>query len=243
MRQVPTNPTYLLIGGGRLARHMTHYMEALGMAFDSWNRRNHSTADLIQKINSTDILLLCIKDDEIQNFYEQFHRDDKVFVHFSGSYQHPDIFDFHPLMSFGHDLYSEDLYKSIPVVGTASIQTYQQLFPKMPNTYHQISPEHKTLYHSLCVLSGNGTTLLWDLVAQQFEKIGLSKTTLNPYLRQITDNILKDSQGRWTGPWYRKDQATIENNKQALESFELSSLYQELSQLSDQTGHSNDKPF
>ena len=241
MRQVPQNLKYLLIGGGRLARHMGFYLEKLNAPYSRWNRNDHSTADLIKKLKTHSIILLCINDDQISHFYEQFKNENSLFVHFSGSFEHEEILGFHPLMSFGHKLYELEFYKNIHFVGSHSPSLFSSLFPRLQNTYHQIQAEQKKLYHSLCVTAGNGTTLLWDLVSQEFDKVGLPKEALDFYLKQITENILENHKGRWTGPWYRNDENTIENNKKALDKTELKNLYIEMEKLSHKTGNRNEK--
>ena len=241
MRQVPENLNYLLIGEGRLARHLACYFEHLGILYSQWNRNDGSTGELIRLLKSHDHTLLCINDDQIEHFYSQFSDSDRSFIHFSGSLVHPEVKGFHPLMSFGHSLYSYETYKHIHFSGLESIEVFQQCFPQLSNTYSQISPEQLGFYHSLCVLGGNGTTLLWDLVGNEFEKLGLPEQALEPFLKNITENIINKNPGRWSGPWYRNDKDTISRNKDSLKSGPLENLYIEMEKLSLNSGHHNEK--
>jgi predicted short-subunit dehydrogenase-like oxidoreductase (DUF2520 family) len=76
----------------------------------------------------------------------------------------------------------------------------------------------KSLYHSLCVLSGNFTTMLWQKAFSDFdEKLELDDNLLIPYMEQTFENLRTDRTNALTGPLARKDKATVERNLQALE--------------------------
>lgn len=241
MRQVPEIKKYLLVGGGRLARHLSHYMGQVGMSFTSWNRNDDSTASLVYHLNSHHYTLLCINDDQIASFCTEFQNEKTHFIHFSGAFSHPDIIGLHPLMSFGTDLYDLNTYTSIHFIGSETEKKFRHIFPLFSNPYSQLNEDQKSLYHGLCVLCGNGTTLIWDLVAQEFERLQLPTSALEPYLKQVTKNILDNKKGRWTGPWYREDQETILRNREALSGSELKNLYLELEKLSHLAGHRYEK--
>ncbi len=238
MRQVPKNPSYLLIGGGRLAHHLAYYFQSLEVSFLSWNRRQHSLSDLKQLIDQQDVALLCISDDQLADFYDEHQQPDSIFVHFSGTVSHPGLLGFHPLMTFSEHLYSKNDYQSIHFVGSDDEKIFRQVFPFISNSYSKIKQEQKALYHSLCVLSGNGTTLLWDLIEKEVAKLGLPQQALDPYLKQVAKNILQDQPGRWTGPWYRQDKQTILKNQEALKGLPLYNLYNEFEKLSHTSGQS-----
>lgn len=241
MRQVPHIHNYLLIGGGKVAKHMSRYFDLLEIPYSIWSRKLHDESQLISHLKMAQTVLLLISDDQILDFYEKHQRFDNQFVHFSGAFEHSNILGFHPLMSFGEELYDLEIYKKLQFVGTSSELTFRQVFPKIKNHYSKIATDKKAFYHSLCVLGGNGTTLLWDLMATQFKSLGIPKTAVDAYLNQITKNILEDKPGRFTGPWYRNDQQTIAKNKEALQSGTLLDLYNELEKLSATVGNKNEK--
>lgn len=241
MRQVPAKQNYLLIGSGRLAYHLAYYLRHLKCSLECWNRKEQSLTELSKKIDQADIILLCISDDQIADFFKAHNRDNKIFVHFSGSRNFEGVLGFHPLMTFGKELYDINSYSSIHWIGSHAETLFHSVFPKFSNSYSMISADKKSLYHSLCVLSGNGTTLLWDLILQEFSKLGLPQQAIQPYLDQVTKNIISDEQGRWSGPWYRQDKETIELNKQALHNSQLEGLYEEMQKLSQSSGHCNEK--
>lgn len=231
MRQVPQTQRYLIIGNGRLATHLSHYFHLLNLSYSQWCRKENSQAELISQLPWCTAVLLCIKDDALESFYDNYSEFSPAFVHFSGRFQHHKIHGFHPLMSFDQSLYDLNIYQKISFIGTESQETFSRFFPELKNDYIAIRPEDKNLYHSLCVLGGNGATLLWDLASKELAKIGVPKQALAPYIQQVFLNTMTESPGRFTGPWYRNDKVTILNNQQALKNHNLEHLYDELAQL------------
>ena len=231
MRQVPIS-TYLIVGDGKLATHLSYYLSKLNLNILKWSRSQNSVEDLQSKVKKANYILLAINDDAIVPFFEEHELNNRICVHFSGQLYHEKIFGFHPLMTFSNDLYDEEFYKTIPFIGDVSEIHFREIFPEMKNEYHKVKPEDKAYYHSLCVLSGNGTTLLWELVGQQMANIDLPEEILKPYLLKVCENILFSKPGRWTGPWYRKDLETVNSHLESIKDDQLSRLYSTLCQLS-----------
>lgn len=219
MGQVP-KLKYLLIGSGRLARHLSFYFKHLNLNFDTSSRRDHSPSELNNKIKGSDVVLLAISDGGISSFYDSQSENaaEKIWVHFSGALHHPEILGFHPLMSFGSDLYDPKTYLSIPFISEMEQKSFEQVFPELPNPHFKISKEKKALYHAYCVMGGNFTQLLWWMVEEAFEKeLGLPAASLHSIKSQVFSNTLKDSKSALTGPLVRGDSETIEKNILALE--------------------------
>ncbi|MEM7646724.1 MAG: DUF2520 domain-containing protein [Pseudomonadota bacterium] len=233
MRQVPSQQRYIVIGDGRVAKHIQHYLDLNGADSFLWARSQNTWAELEAQIPWSTVALLCINDDQIEDFYKKISSFELEFVHFSGSFSHPAIRGFHPLMSFGHELYDKKIYEPISFIGSEPQSLFRSLFPIWENPYIEIQPDQKNLYHALCVLAGNGTTLIWEMVKKELLNLGVPKESLNPYLSQVTDNILEESDGRMTGPWYRDDLKTIHKNQHALEESPLHSLYESLYKTSE----------
>ena len=232
MRQVPTKYQYLLVGGGRLATHMKAYLSYMPAPILLWNRQEHSPQQLIEFAESAQNILLCVSDDQIEAVWKQIGLIDKNFIHFSGTFSHESILGFHPLMTFSQENLSLMDYKKIHFVGSHDEEVFRSCFPLFGNTYSQIFTAEKGLYHSLCVLGGNGTTLIWELIQREFNRLGIPREAVEVYLNKIIENIVKEKEGRFTGPWYRHDKTTIAENKKALENSPLKNLYDELEQLS-----------
>src|ERR1700741_1957654 len=111
-------PELLLIGDGRLARHLAAYFAQLGRSHASWSRRGHAegrSGELRSLVHSGTRALLAISDGAIESFVSS-HPElrDATRIHFSGQLVTPLAIGVHPLFSFASPLYTRDLYERIP---------------------------------------------------------------------------------------------------------------------------------
>jgi hypothetical protein len=217
---------YLLIGSGRLARHLSHYMKALGLSFEQWNRKadNNSTSDLQVKIDKSTHILLAISDSAIADFYHSnlSHFSGTV-VHFSGALEIPGIQSAHPLMSFGPEHFGLENYKKVPFVLTTG--SLSDVLPGFPNPSYEISVEQKPYYHALCVLGGNLPTILWSKLLSGIGELGLPEEIGKQYIQQCVENFVQSSSRALTGPLARKDFVTIEKNLESLRGDDFQEIY------------------
>lgn len=217
-----------------MAAHMQHYLALLGIPFLRWSRSAGQSANQLRELIelSTHVLLL-ISDSAIETFYQQNPSlKSKSCVHFSGALVSPSIPSAHPLMTFSHPeqngYYDLATYQKIPFVLEANRASGEELLPGLINPIYFIPSELKTHYHALCVMSGNFTTILWEKVFTDFEKIlGLPREILFPYLQQTTSNLETSTQTKsvLTGPLVRGDQATILKHMKVLESDSFVEIY------------------
>jgi predicted short-subunit dehydrogenase-like oxidoreductase (DUF2520 family) len=107
---------------------------------------------------------------------------------------------------------------------------FPEVFPQLENPHFEIETSKKPLYHSLCVMSGNFTTLLWNKVFESFkEKLDLPPEVLIPYMQKITENLkdhlTKNLSTPLSGPLQRKDIKTIQSNLDALKEDDYLEVY------------------
>ncbi len=228
MRQVPQSSPTLIVGDGRLARHFSFYFDLIQFPFRKWSRNHQSEEELQKALSVSKNILLCISDDQIESFYNERKNPNLNFIHFSGVFHHPEILGFHPLMTFNQESYDQKTYENFYFVGSSSEQTFRDLFPQLKNPYATLQIQDKALYHALCTLGGNGTTLLWKLVLTEFEKMDLPPALFKPLIDQIFQNLLNNTEGFLTGPWYRNDIKTIEKHNRVLKKTNLLPLYHSL---------------
>lgn len=226
MRQVPV--PYLIIGNGRMARHMAFYLDHLGLAYLSFARKSHDFSELPQLIAQVSHILILIRDDAIEDFIKQHLRhSSKTLVHFSGSLNTPLAHGAHFLMSFGLELYAPELYRSAWFMIESPGLSFTELLPGLPNSSMALPQESKALYHSLCVMSGNFTCLLWqkffNSLAQNWQ---IPEQAGHAYLKSIMINILNNPNTALTGPLVRNDQKTINKNLDALAGDPFQGVYQ-----------------
>lgn len=232
MRQVPLNSnSYLIVGRGRLALNLAFYFKNLNIPYTMWHR-DLGTETLKVFIKTHSRILLAISDGAIESFAKEHQLSAAQMIHFSGALITPFAHKLHPLMTFTRQPLALETWKSIPFIGTQGAPPLGELIPEFKNPFWQIPQELSALYHSLCVLSGNGTTVLWQNAFEQFEnKLGLPREILHHYLRQICSNLIENSQNALTGPWARNDAKTIENNLNSLEEQKLYEAYSSLKNL------------
>lgn len=216
----------LLIGSGRLARHLQFYLRSLDhLELLTWSRRQNNVAQLHALLPGVDMVALAIADSALADFttMHQSLNPHIPWIHFSGASLVPGVTSYHPLMTFGQDFYDLEFYRHIPFVTEAEASWPAAL--KLTNSLHHLPAEQKALYHSLCVLSGNFTTLLWLKAQAEFRKLGLPPEILRSYAERGLRNVFEDPTRALTGPLVRRDQGTQTKNLQALGADPFADVY------------------
>lgn len=227
---------YAILGDGRLARHMHHYLGLLGRTRSGWARNHrspfntHTVPDAVERLRRTiapaSHVLLLVADDAIAPLARKYpFLHNRTLVHCAGALSLPGIAGAHPLMTFSNSLYTLRQYQAIPFL-VESGHDFGALFPGLSNPNHTVPVEQKALYHALCAMAGNFPQILWKAVSDRFDsELGLPAEVLAPYLRQVLDNFLADPAGALTGPLARGDTRTVARNLGALEGDALQTLY------------------
>jgi 2-dehydropantoate 2-reductase len=219
----------LLIGDGRLARHLARYFGQLGLAHSIWSRRMQAEgrcAPLAALVRPDTRALLAISDAAIEPFLSA-HPElaNVVRAHFSGRLVSPQAIGAHPLFSFAGMLYERELYERIPFVIDRGAPPLSTLIPGLPNPSFHIDPAQRPRYHALCVLAGNFTTLLWRKLFHELElELGMSRGQALPYLESIARG-LAGAGAPLSGPLSRGDQATLQSNLEALQGDPFEQVY------------------
>lgn len=227
MRQVPEMHTrYLVVGNGRLARHMIHYLGVLKQPFSQYTRQ--SAQSFTTSVAHCSHVLVLISDREIENFikHNKTHSSENVvWIHCSGSLTTELAFGAHPLTSFSDELFHDEFYKHIPFVIEKGGKSFAEILPGFPNPHVSIDQHTKAKYHAMCVLAGNFSTILWmEFEHYLIHELQVSKNFMIPYLQSVTMN-LEHAKDPLTGPLKRNDQETIQRNTKALNNEALSTLY------------------
>lgn len=216
MRQVPTSPSlYGIVGSGKLARHMCHYMALKGLSFKTWSR---SSGTSLEELKACSPILLLVSDSAIEKVAIQLQGWSAAsLVHFSGRVFLPRVIGLHPLMTFGEELYDLKTYEQVPFVADRTVESIASVLPGIANPLYSIRPENKDLYHSLCVMAGNFPMILWNHVFSRLERdLGLPRELMRPFLEKALANSLELSEKSLTGPFVRNDVSTIEAHLLAL---------------------------
>ncbi len=225
-----------IIGNGRVAGHFAHYFNLLGLPYQRWARpRSVSTPDsgsetdsLSRAISASSHVLILITDSAIEEFIATYHDvfAGKTLVHFSGCLFTPLAYGAHPLMAFTEAFLTLTDYERIPFIVEADRLPFKKILPGLKNPHYYIPSKLKPYYHSLCVMSGNFSTLLWDkLFTELNKKFGIPDEAAFPYLEQVCENLKNRGIPALTGPLARNDCTTIKNNLQALEKDPFREVY------------------
>lgn len=228
---------YAIVGGGRLARHFSHYFHLLEIPHTCWARDRYSRLNTYklpnaeQRLKKTlahaDRVLLLVTDKAIAALLQQYPLlYEKQLIHCSGALSFPGVAGAHPLMTYAENLYELEVYQSVPFMLETGC-SFDSLFPGLANPHFIIRAEDKARYHAMCVMAGNFAQVLWQGIANRFEQqLELPAHSLNPYLQQIAANFAHAPATALTGPLTRNDQHTLERNLQALDDDPLQDLYQ-----------------
>ncbi len=228
MRQVPALDAspFGLVGNGRVARHFLHYFNLLGFSVRAWSRRSEVPAPP-DALAACRTVLILIPDAAVVPFIEAWpDLRSKRLVHCSGSLVTPVAEAAHPLMSFGPELYTLADYQAIPFVLDAGGTLFADLLPGLPNPSFSIPAADRPYYHTLCVMAGNFSTLLWaklfDELQQRFD---IPPSAAYPYLARVTANVMADAGRALTGPLSRGDSDTMASNLRTLDGDPFQAVY------------------
>lgn len=215
---------FLMIGAGKLAKHLQNYLELCGVPFQSWDRSQDPHL-LSAKVAKASHVLLAISDGALESFYRQHlaGHDCKV-IHFSGALAPAGMIAAHPLMSFPSELYDLATYQRIHFVVTGA-SSLQEALPGLMNSFSLLPAEKKPLYHAMCVLGGNFPVILWQKMLAEMQAMGISAAQAEPYLQQVLTNTLRDPARALTGPLARKDAGTVDKNLHALKGDAFQNIY------------------
>ena len=217
---------YLIIGNGRVAKHVMHYFDLLNITYQHWHRKIN--IDLLSDyILNCDIILCAISDDAIENFIQNHLFDcKKTIVHFSGSLVTEHAIAAHPLFSFGTQFFSLETYQTIPFVLEKNRGDFSEIFPDLSNPHFQIDSDKKSYYHALCVMGVNFSCLLWQTFFEKMQnEFGLPMPALSPVLNSVFANLSNSPNASLTGPLVRNDQTVIQKHLKALDNDPLKLIY------------------
>jgi predicted short-subunit dehydrogenase-like oxidoreductase (DUF2520 family) len=232
MGQVP----YGIVGDGRLARHLTHYFNLLGIPYQQWSRKGslaQSGVSAVKALSGCRTILLAIQDSAIEGIAREFLATESAqanpprLIHFSGALVTPFATGMHPLMTFSSGFYELAEYQKMAFVCEEGELKFQDVFPKLKNPHYTIRKDQKAFYHALCVMSGNFSVILWQKLFEEFRtKLGIPAEAAFPYLERMTRNLQGDSRAALTGPLQRKDLQTIHKNLESLDGDSFRGIYQ-----------------
>lgn len=218
MRQVPLL-NYLVIGDGRIARHMKHYFGLLGLSCSQWSRRSGTRESLRALLPKASHVLVLIRDDAIVDWVEAhypFHPN-AIWIHCSAVVQSPLALFAHPLQSFSEGLYELDVYRRIPFFISAQAPAWDDFLPALANPHYVLPETERARYHAYLVLANNVTTSLWQHVFREMKRhFNVDPESLHVFLSTTFNNVKNNWETALTGPIDRRDYETCQLDVAAL---------------------------
>lgn len=235
MGQVPNKNSkskYLIVGGGKLARHFLHYFNLVGIHYLSCTRKNLS--EFVKLSENVDRILLLIRNDEIESFIKE-HKNkiasQKIWIHCSGVLSIDEAESAHPLASFSNVLFDKQFYSTIPFITEKGRKNFRELFPQLHNPSFEINKGQKEIYHAWCSMAGNFTTILWQNFFSFLQKdLHLQLNVAYPFLFTISQNLIH-ANDPLTGPLKRGDSETIELHLRLLKDSPMEDVYKSFVKL------------
>lgn len=224
-KQNSTSYSFLIVGSGRVARHIQNYFNLLNTPYDHWDRSQDPIAIQNKVLKATHVYL-AISDSALEGFYRQkLEGLEKTVVHFSGTLHIKDCISAHPLMTFGPEMYDLEFYKQI-FFTLCGNKSFSEAFPMLSNAHTTITPEQKPFYHALCVMGGNFTAALTKKMTQEMRDFGIPAQACKLFIERSVENAIEHPQLGLTGPIVRKDSSLVEQHLQALQNDNYKSIYE-----------------
>lgn len=237
MRQVPKNNfrySYLIVGNGKLSKHFQRYFSLKNISFSVIDRNTIRNFSLLSSLSQK--ILVLINDDQIEDFiltHKNETEKGKLWIHCSGALSLDSAESAHPLMTFTNELYDLATYEKIPFIVEEGKKSFNELFPQLNNPAYSIKSEDKILYHTLCVVCGNFTTILWKYFFEFLKSKGIPQDAAYEFLRFTSSNLML-SNDPLTGPIKRNDKKIIESHLRALDGLVLKDVYMAMLELYDE---------
>jgi hypothetical protein len=228
----PFNP--LLIGSGRLARHLGFYFTQKNIGHEIWSspRSLHNLEKTASK--HTHFWLLVSDRASLEMARELKLRFPEIpLIHSSAGVEIEDALTLHPLMTFGTELYEISDYEKIPFTvfheeAKGSEALLNHLFQILPNPRISIPASERTRYHSSCVMASNFSMILWEasLRIHQTSPDLIQRSSLEPILNRTLKNFMTEGINALTGPLARGDTVTVDRHLESLLGHPELDLYQ-----------------
>lgn len=235
----------LVVGSGNVAAFFVSVFTQFGIKIAVTSRKNTSTLANQYQVESiqwsekrnypSDLVVLAIADDSIEEVAKEFSEIQAVVAHTSGAtsltfllesgIKNPAVI--YPLQSISaKSLPSID---QVPLMIESAYFDLMVFFKKLGFKVQTVNSEERLKYHLAAVLVNNFTNHLFDLADGFLNHNHLSFNHLKPLIQQTVNklNDLSPFEAQ-TGPAWRNDSKTIQKHIQLLEdNAELKSLYEQ----------------
>lgn len=239
----PPEEFILLLGQGRLSRHLQFYFsESLKIPTLAFSWRDCLAGAVTLPRQQAKVCFLLGRDSQLKD-QAAWIRHQKVsapLVHCSGREVVAGVSAWHPLGSFSGQLFALEMYKDISFIGDEKSRPLKELLPQLANASAIVPRTQRELYHALCVFSSNLTSILWaQTQARAQTELPLDPQHFKFLMNSSILNVQREGVNGITGPLTRSDDESARRNLEALGTAsqeaviyrEIAKLYRELAKL------------
>lgn len=229
-----------IIGSGNTAWHLSKMLKASGnKILEVVGRNKTAVTELAKEVCATpnfsfkdihpesDLILLCVKDDAIEEVANLLPKTKTIVAHTSG-FRSKDILKscsenigiFYPLQTMQKGWVISFEYVPFLVEGSNKDVEYTlyALAAQLSRTIYYVSEAQRQHIHVAAVFANNFPNHLWALAEKILKSQDLSLDLLRPLMEQSAQNVQQLSPiGLQTGPAVRKDFYTIDEHLKLLE--------------------------
>lgn len=200
------------------------------------NKQIKATNNIAEIDDTSDIYIVCVKDDAILTVVNQFLFKDKLIVHTSGSIG-IDVFKefnqfgvFYPLQTFSKDKDTDFANVPFCIEGNSEQTTYllMDLATSISSKLYEINSEQRKKLHLAAVFACNFSNYMYSIAEEITSSNNINFDILKPLIEETASKIrFQSPKEAQTGPAKRKDEVTIQQHIQLLEKHpELQKIYQ-----------------
>jgi len=204
------------------------------------NQQIKITDNIAEIDDTSDIYIVCVKDDAIATVVNQILFKDKLIVHTSGSVDIT-VFNgfnqfgvFYPLQTFSKDKDTDVANVPFCIEGNTN-QTTQLLIDlasSISKKVYEINSEQRKTLHLAAVFACNFTNYMYSIAEEITTKNNINFEVLKPLIQETAKKIeFQSPKEAQTGPAKRKDQQTINKHLAMLENNPNKELYKLITDL------------
>lgn len=232
-----------IIGSGNVAWHLAMALKASGNNILQITGRNENAVNEIaanvsakpnysfQKIDTeNDLILLCVKDDAIEQVAKLLPKTSAILAHTSGFRSKDSLAEcskkygvFYPLQTMKKGVKIPFVTVPFLIEGNSEEVTnsLSSIAAQLSNSVHTVNELQRQYIHIAAVFANNFTNHLYELAENILSSQNLSLDLLRPLMAQSAENVQQFSPSKLqTGPAARKDFFTIEAHLKLLSSDE-----------------------
>src|SRR3569833_568188 len=244
-----------IIGSGNVATHMAAAFKNAGHSIVQVYSRDmqhaallayHVKAEAIDTLDAinpdTDLFLISVNDDAIDNIAQKLARHGKLVVHTSGSTPLNDLLKctsnagvFYPLQTFSKT--KELDFRTVPLCiegATEEITKHlEELAQTVSNNVYRVESAQRKILHMAAVFACYFPNVLYQSAGELLREHNLDFNMLRPLILETAAKVLEHLPGDvQTGPAVRNDEKTMSAHRQLLaQNPDLQQVYELLSQL------------